>query len=251
MMVKDSWTIQAAKPSERFMVNSLERKRTMRLIRTFHPIGQGAFYSERFYDDTQHNAAHNMVYDCGVSLGNEWRMNHVVTQAFSPEDKIDYLFISHLDYDHVSLVKSLMSRVKDVKKIVLPLVSEEQLIIGMVYYRFVRREDTTADFFEEVINRLDRVDDNNSSIIFVGGEEAGAEEDKHPKATINRGTIVEAPGDVDWVFIPHNVKYRSRRQELIDELEDVTKEQRFVDVINQMGMAPISSGKRKTLQGMC
>ena len=34
----------------------------MNLIRTFHPIGQGAFYSERHFID---NKEFIIVYDCG------------------------------------------------------------------------------------------------------------------------------------------------------------------------------------------
>ena len=36
----------------------------MRLERTFHPVGHGAFYTERFYDDDGQNIA-NVVFDCG------------------------------------------------------------------------------------------------------------------------------------------------------------------------------------------
>lgn len=39
--------------------------RHAKIIRTFHPIGQGAFYSERFYDFHGDNCL-NIVYDCGV-----------------------------------------------------------------------------------------------------------------------------------------------------------------------------------------
>ena len=37
--------------------------------RTFHPVGQGAFYSERFYTSGQSEAVYNIVYDCGTSWG--------------------------------------------------------------------------------------------------------------------------------------------------------------------------------------
>lgn len=36
----------------------------MRIVRTFHPIGHGAFYTERFYDETEQSVA-NYVFDCG------------------------------------------------------------------------------------------------------------------------------------------------------------------------------------------
>lgn len=34
-------------------------------IRTFHPVGQGAFYTERFYDEGQGKPVFTAVYDCG------------------------------------------------------------------------------------------------------------------------------------------------------------------------------------------
>ena len=60
----------------------------MKVVRTFHPVGQGVFYSERFYEGTLQNVTHNIVFDCGVSIRHEWQVNHVVTQAFTDEDEI-------------------------------------------------------------------------------------------------------------------------------------------------------------------
>ena len=36
----------------------------MKMIRTFHPVGQGAFYSEEFFD-SEGNCVFRVVYDCG------------------------------------------------------------------------------------------------------------------------------------------------------------------------------------------
>lgn len=72
----------------------------MKVIRTFHPVGQGAFYSERFYEDGRSEAIYKIVYDCGTSWGSVMKAKKVVAKAFDKKDVIDYLFISHLDYDH-------------------------------------------------------------------------------------------------------------------------------------------------------
>lgn len=82
----------------------------MKVTRTFHPVGQGTFFSERFYMEDQQGTVHNIVYDCGVKWGYKGKVKHVVTQAFTQSDVIEYLFISHLDYDHVSLVKTLIDK---------------------------------------------------------------------------------------------------------------------------------------------
>ena len=36
----------------------------MKMIRTFHPVGQGAFYSEEFFN-SERNCVFRVVYDCG------------------------------------------------------------------------------------------------------------------------------------------------------------------------------------------
>ncbi len=72
----------------------------MNIIRTFHPIGQGAFYTERFYDD-QNQLQYTIVFDCGYLWEITDREKKLVTHTFDKNDTIDYLFISHLDKDHI------------------------------------------------------------------------------------------------------------------------------------------------------
>lgn len=63
----------------------------MKLIRTFHPIGQGAFYSERFYEDNAQVPSHNIVFDCGTQKGGVNKAKRVVVQAFDSNDTIGRL----------------------------------------------------------------------------------------------------------------------------------------------------------------
>ena len=67
------------------------------MIRTFHPVGQGAFYSER-------HSNFNIVYDCGTTSPR--RARRVVEKAFKDE-VVDILFISHFDSDHISSIPDL------------------------------------------------------------------------------------------------------------------------------------------------
>ena len=46
----------------------------MKVIRTFHPVGQGAFYSERFCEEGTPEAKHNIVFDCGTAWGHVERV---------------------------------------------------------------------------------------------------------------------------------------------------------------------------------
>ena len=129
----------------------------MKVVRTFHTVGQGAFYSERFYEDGLLEASYNIVYDCGVAngCGYKRKSERVVKQAFNKDDEIDYLFLSHLDYDHISLVKTLVSCVKRVKNIVLPLISDDEILIAIAFHKiFGYRFE--AEFLNIIRNALPR-----------------------------------------------------------------------------------------------
>lgn len=88
--------------------------------RIFYPVGQGAFYSERHENC-------NIVYDCGSMSISKGRK--VVSQRFSKEDIIDILFISHFDYDHISLIEDLKATVKEIRFVVMPLLHHNEKIL--------------------------------------------------------------------------------------------------------------------------
>ena len=149
----------------------------MRIVRTFHPVGQGAFYSERFYDDHHQDAIHNIVYDCGTLLGYIRKAKKVVLQAFDNNDIIDYLFISHLDYDHISLVDTLLSSIGGVRNIVLPLIAIDELQVEMAYQQMSDNSVGAVSFLQRVINHLNGQYRNDYSsgdynILFVRDEES-------------------------------------------------------------------------------
>lgn len=95
---------------------------------SFFKAGQGAFYGGRIYDSTIRQQ-YTIIYDCGTSSfvsGCISSLNIEIdhfksTNLFDVESRltIDILFLSHLDYDHVSGVVRLLKEF-DVKKIVLP-----------------------------------------------------------------------------------------------------------------------------------
>ena len=90
----------------------------MKMIRTFQPVGQGAFYSEEFFD-SEGNCVFCVVYDCGSlkfcglqrnSDGTPLEREDIegrVKRAFPNGHGIDILFVSHLDDDHVNLIPCL------------------------------------------------------------------------------------------------------------------------------------------------
>lgn len=100
---------------------------------SFFKAGQGSFYGGRIW---QHETNHvfTVVYDCGTSpfiAGNNQSLNNEITYFkhrphYFPlnNDEIELLFISHLDYDHVSGLKRLLTEFK-VKNIILPYIEKK------------------------------------------------------------------------------------------------------------------------------
>ena len=92
----------------------------MRMTRSFLPVGQGAFYAERFELDT---GRVNVVYDCGSSTG-----THIVEQEirnyFEPGEEINGVFISHFHADHTNGLPYLLKYCR-VKNLFFPLITKE------------------------------------------------------------------------------------------------------------------------------
>ncbi|MDO5770084.1 MAG: MBL fold metallo-hydrolase, partial [Psychrobacter sp.] len=107
------------------------------MIRTFHPVGQGAFYSEC-------HSNFNIVYDCGTMSPK--RARTVVEDAF--RDKVvDVLFISHFDKDHISSIPDLKKSTKQIRVVVIPLLDNQQrnLLINFMH-------DLSAELKQLIMN---------------------------------------------------------------------------------------------------
>ncbi len=95
---------------------------------SFFKAGQGLFYGGKIRN-LKNKKDYSIVYDCGTTnfiKGNFKSLNNEIDNfkiKYSSK-KIDLLFISHLDFDHVSGVKRLLKEF-EVKKIILPYIKEE------------------------------------------------------------------------------------------------------------------------------
>lgn len=177
--------------------------------RIFHPVGQGAFYSER-------HGSFNIVYDCG-----NWRntklSDKVVKQSFDKNEVIDILFISHFDFDHVSKISTLKKHVKGIKKVILPLLHDNEKILLTSIYRVLNFNILT------LINNPQRYFGEKTKIIFVEPPENDESLinddiepiniDKIPK-NIQSGTKITQRNLIDWIFIPFNNVYNQRSRNL-------------------------------------
>ena len=101
----------------------------MKVTRTLHPIGQGAFYTEKFEYDGQQC---NVVFDCGgraLSVIEERVKKYC--KRLSREQKvelptIDAVFISHFHNDHVNGLETLLTNA-EVECIFLPLLNDDEV----------------------------------------------------------------------------------------------------------------------------
>jgi beta-lactamase superfamily II metal-dependent hydrolase len=184
--------------------------------RIFHPIGQGAFYSER------HNSINfNVVYDCG-NWKNTNLSSKVVTQAFLKDEIIDILFISHFDADHVNKIKILRNHTT-IKKIVLPLLYKEEEYLLCEYYKntnpdIIKLIKHPEQFFNSttIIIKIQYISENN-----VINNNILQNLNKIESSTlVESGTIFKINDTYNWCFIPYNYKYKLQQKELQELLRD-------------------------------
>lgn len=187
--------------------------------RIFHPIGQGAFYSER------HTSCNiNIVYDCGTTNPRSLAKRRVVSQSFSKDDVIHILFISHFDKDHVSLIDTLKKTVKRIERVVLPLLHNEQKIFLSNIYKALKQPDLAQlvsdpnEFFGEETKIIEiqpgpdmEIEESPPLDVSDRGETI---------TTISSGIPLTISGLNDWVYIPFNYKYDERNKQFLDELQN-------------------------------
>ncbi len=193
-------------------------KRTM-IQRIFHPVGQGAFYSERH---SSHNI--NIVYDCGTTNPRSRAKQGVVNQSFRKDEVIDILFISHFDKDHISLIDTLKNTVSRIKRVVIPLLhNEEKIFLSNIYKslgqtRLANLVSNPSEFFGE-----------GTKVIAVQPSSENEVREREPfdiseiqgaTQSVSSGTPLIISSLNDWVYIPFNHKYQTRNGEFLSKLQN-------------------------------
>jgi hypothetical protein len=101
----------------------------MKLIRTFHPVGQGAFYTERHITEKKE---FTVVYDCGSRSIRKKRMKTIVESTFPKNQDIDVLFISHFHEDHINGIKFLKDHCR-IKRVVMPYIDDGDKVLLTIF----------------------------------------------------------------------------------------------------------------------
>lgn len=197
--------------------------------RTFHPVGQGGFCSEKHVFDGR---KFNIVYDCG-NFGCKARVANIAKKAFAVGENIDILFVSHFDTDHVSLISSLIPyQTCRIKKVVLPLLKYCEECDMMAGYYLAAADGRARS---ALISSVDLIRDPDkffpgTQIIYVDTAREGML-DEEERDNLVRGDLherrglqlhrslfgLDSPLD-DWVFVPYNYDYLNRHMQLIVKL---------------------------------
>lgn len=77
--------------------------------RILHPAGCGAFATERFVCEDS-NRVFNVVYDCGTLSKGHKAYLETEAEMYLGDQTIDFLFISHLDQDHINVLTSKLKQ---------------------------------------------------------------------------------------------------------------------------------------------
>jgi hypothetical protein len=189
----------------------------MELVRTFHPVGHGAFYCERHECDGQ---KFTVVYDCGG-----YKIKSRIEAEFPLNSIIDVLFISHFHRDHVNGLEYLKKHCK-IKRVVMPYVNNNALIIlkscnyvsgnSLVVKRLldcVEHQNVNKFFGEKTeIIMIDGGFDGNIS------EEIISFDNDNNKDHFKSGTQFTFHNS-EWFFIPFNHDNKDRMQEFEEALK--------------------------------
>lgn len=193
----------------------------MRVTRMIHPVGHGAFFSEHFR--IKGKDCFHVVYDCGIKDYQKQRLIDEVEEIIgnSCRKHVDFLFISHLDEDHVNGIQYMINQkyVDDQTTFVLPLYKDYLLRIYehfegkaiLSIYDVIRSTGSKSVFYvpvTEMSEDLPREDNNGRR---VDMEDLSGLENL-PSETVNRLTgHILVRGRVfafreKWEYIPFNLK---------------------------------------------
>ena len=200
------------------------------MLRSFLPVGQGAFYLERFEIDGERI---NVVYDCG-SLTNVKIVEKEIRANFWKGEEIEIVFISHIDEDHINGLEYLL-KYCNVKNIVFPYTKRKDRIVLTIDYFCNKenpsREDFTYEFINNPYNALRRHDFNARlwGIFeeYDGNEINWNDLERERVRPIKSGENVfqklidyEISSKIKWEYVPFNFKEDTRKELFFDELEN-------------------------------
>ena len=181
------------------------------LQRKFYPVGHGAFFVEKIY--CKGGSMFTAVYDCGDSNDGHIVEKYAILAFGSPTEgpvqKIDALFISHFDSDHVNGLQYLKPYMSSDTKVFLPFFYNNYRSL----YNRNKREGIAT-----IIAILDDLKITPILVRYAQSMESGIfdfdesqprydEEDGNYYPTIDSGTVITKKdhGYAIWKYVPFNL----------------------------------------------
>lgn len=197
------------------------------MIRSILPVGQGAFYLERFTDIA------TIIYDCGST--SKKTIEQTIDQYLEKDETISALFISHLHDDHINGLPYLLQHY-NVERIYLPYLTEWQKAIELctVMFKYGTVDSFTKQMIEDsyrcIMDIVDAEYRNIPQIIYVYPPNREYVNDDVPERRhIYSGTEIQLSTfssrqltemESDWVFVPYNFCYEELCQKFLSILNN-------------------------------
>ena len=186
--------------------------------KTFFPIGQGCFYSEKIIFD---NTEKTIVYDCG-SLN----IDHLAKEiTYSDITEIDFLIISHFHKDHINGIEKLIKKCKTIKNVIIPKLDA----LDIAFYL------GTKNTIEEILIDPETFFGNDTNIIRINNneEQTTLREDETLPLEISHSTSLPifskaTNSPLLWYlkfyvdpFVYSNISLTNKQKKLIEETKNI------------------------------
>ena len=194
----------------------------MYMTRTFHPVGQGGFFTEVFRDDSS-KKKFTVAYDVGSNTADK----KYLQEAIDLVGKVDVVFLSHLHKDHINGLPLLLQKKENEQlKIIMPVLSiEEQLETAL--YNMITSEGSYLVYNEDTFAAEYNI--NKESIVTIAKSGDVSPEGRESIEDIkgnNKHTILSYKNS--WLYIPYNPK-AVKENELIDNIKKSKDLQSIID----------------------
>ena len=179
--------------------------------RVFMPVGQGAFYIEKFND------GFTVVYDCG-SYKNTSIIEENIKNSILDTNNIDLLVISHYHEDHINGLEYLFKNNFHVKRMLMPYLNLTEQIESYVDEDI---KNNSNDFYKDFcIDPNQALRDNfgkSTEITFVYPEQSNQQNEVNIQdlsASINSGDKITCDvKNFTWSYIPFNFQDIKRTEQ--------------------------------------
>lgn len=190
----------------------------MDMVRSFLPVGQGAFYCECFHI---FNKKINIIYDCGSGTNVKY-VEDQIRNNFEFGENIDALFLSHLDQDHINGVPFLL-KYCHVNRIFFPLIDSSNKKIMKVDFAMRNIKGFTSEFLDNPQRTIDDLQLEYTPVLVSILEDEDQSQEQNMIASgfdlFNNSIATESGFDnFEWLYIPFNFRQTERIKKLKREL---------------------------------